>query len=141
MVRSNTAVKAFIVDNNNLLIIKRSSNDNFNPNIWEIPGGRINIGENPLLGLKREVKEETGINIEIIKILNTENFTNNKKEKIFMKTYLCKPLINNNNKNINNIILSKEHSEYKWISINTLKKELSLLFHETIDKYNKLITN
>jgi len=35
------AVKAFIVDDNLLFIIKRSDKDVHKPGIWEIPGGRL----------------------------------------------------------------------------------------------------
>ena len=32
---------------------------------WEIPGGQVEVGENLTHALKREVKEETGIDIEV----------------------------------------------------------------------------
>ena len=32
---------------------------------WEIPGGIVEVGENVIDGLKREVMEETGIDIEV----------------------------------------------------------------------------
>lgn len=32
---------------------------------WEIPGGQVEVGENLTQALKREVKEETGIDIEV----------------------------------------------------------------------------
>ena len=33
---------------------------------WEIPGGHLNVGESPEDALIREVKEETGLEVEII---------------------------------------------------------------------------
>ncbi|MDO8618449.1 MAG: NUDIX hydrolase [Candidatus Daviesbacteria bacterium] len=34
--------------------------------LWEIPGGRIQVGENLLEGLKREILEETGLHCQIL---------------------------------------------------------------------------
>lgn len=36
---------------------------------WEIPGGQIEIGENLINGLKREIKEENGMTIGIGKLI------------------------------------------------------------------------
>ena len=33
---------------------------------WELPGGHLEEGENPLQCLEREVKEETGLNLSVI---------------------------------------------------------------------------
>lgn len=36
--------------------------------LWNLPGGGLETGETPWDGLKREVKEETGLEVEIIKL-------------------------------------------------------------------------
>ena len=60
------AVKAFIVHNNKLLVVKRAKDEVQMPNIWELPGGRLNPGEDPFIGIIREVREETGLYIKPI---------------------------------------------------------------------------
>jgi len=45
-----------------LLIIKRAAFDS-SPNLWEIPGGRLELGESLVEGVSREVQEETGLTI------------------------------------------------------------------------------
>lgn len=40
---------------------------------WEIPGGQVEFGETLEEGLKREVKEELGIEIEIVEMLDVYN--------------------------------------------------------------------
>lgn len=53
-----------------ILLNQRNSNLDWQPNMWEIPYGRIDQFEDLDKGLKRGVKEETGIeNLEILSVL------------------------------------------------------------------------
>lgn len=131
MVKRFKAAKALIVKDNSLLIIKRSLTDVQKPGIWELPGGRINGGEEIKTGLVRETKEETGINIEIIKPLNLRNFTRDDGQKIAMTLFLCKPLGSN-------VMLSKEHTDFEWIPLDKSKDKLDEFFHAEVDIYNNL---
>ena len=72
MVKENVnfrvAAKAFILNKNReMLLIRRRLNDVMKPGIWEIPGGRMDPGENPFIGLKREAKEVVDLDIDIKK--------------------------------------------------------------------------
>lgn len=42
---------------------------------WQPPGGRLNVGENPAEGLKREIQEELGIDATVGNVLHTFVFT------------------------------------------------------------------
>lgn len=42
---------------------------------WDLPGGRIHKGEEPLAGLRREIQEEIGVEVEISEPLYTDAFT------------------------------------------------------------------
>lgn len=57
------AQKAFIVNEKKLLLVKKSADDPFHPNEWEVPGGRMEFGEKLDEHIKREVKEEVGLDI------------------------------------------------------------------------------
>lgn len=57
------AQKAFIVNNGKILLVKKSANDPYHPNEWEVPGGRMEFGEQLDEHIKREVKEEVGLDI------------------------------------------------------------------------------
>jgi len=125
------AVKAFIISDDSILLIKRSLKDKHKPGVWEVPGGRLNeLSEDPILGLKREVKEEIGLNIEVISPIRVHSFTRDDNQKITMISFLCKPLNSE-------IILSTEHSEAKWVSKKEVKTLLVSDFHENIDVINK----
>ena len=51
--------KAIIENNGKVLLIRP-----INKNNWEIPGGRLHKGEAVKEGIKREIKEELGLDIE-----------------------------------------------------------------------------
>ncbi len=68
------ALKALIIKNGKILIIKRTSKEDCFKGQWDIPGGGIKFGEDPIEGLKREVKEEAGIDICVIKPIRIWTF-------------------------------------------------------------------
>lgn len=64
--------RAIILHPNNekILLGKRNANDRAFPNAWCLPGGKVDEGEDVMMGIIREVFEETGI-----KIINIEFFS------------------------------------------------------------------
>jgi 8-oxo-dGTP pyrophosphatase MutT (NUDIX family) len=57
------AQKAFIVHDRKLLLVRKSQSDPNQAGRWEVPGGRMDFGEEVDDHLKREVGEEVGIEI------------------------------------------------------------------------------
>mgnify|MGYP001494587291 FL=1 len=82
-------VGAVLIQNNKILLPKRSANLKKMPNKYEFPGGKVE--ENELLkeGLKRELFEELCINVNIEDIIE---FPNNvlKTEKFILTIYIIK---------------------------------------------------
>jgi len=124
------AAKSFIVKDNKLLLLKRDSNDIQKPNIWEIPGGRLELGEDPIKGIKRETKEETGIDIEVLHPLNVRHFNRDDGQTITMLIFLCNALNDN-------IKLSKEHTAFEWVPLENCKEKLTDFFHKEVDIANR----
>ena len=62
------AQKAIIVKDGKVLIAR----DIRDIDEWELPGGRLNIDETPLEGLRREIKEELGVTIMIHEVIHGE---------------------------------------------------------------------
>ena len=125
------AAKSFVVKDNRLLVLKRRLNDVQKPGIWEIPGGRLTPGENPVEGLKREIKEETGIDIEVLHPFNLRHFTRDDGQVVTLIIFLAKALTEN-------IQLSNEHADYAWVPLSNCKDKLNAFFHEEVDIFNKL---
>ena len=107
------SVSAFIVKNKSFIVLKREQLDEFGKKgSWTIPCGRIEINENPIKAILREVKEETNLKIKVIKPLGVWNC---KKEDTWRVNvcYICKY-------KSGKVKLSKEHSEFSWINLKNL---------------------
>ncbi len=81
--------------------------------------------------MKREIKEELGINVEILNTLNVRHFTRDDGQIVTLLIFLS-------NTNADEVILSEEHSDFDWIPIHKCKDKLNEFFHEEIDIFNKL---
>lgn len=105
------AVKAIIVKDGKILLLQRNKKLRAEDN-WDLPGGLIENNQTSEETLRREILEELGLEIDIIRPLGTWNFLRTKDNKIVsVQNYLCK--ISDLDFEIK---LSEEHSAYKWIS-------------------------
>lgn len=111
------AMKAIIIHNHKVLIVKRSITDSISPGIWEFAGGKLEFGENLEEGLMRETVEETGLNVTVEKMLFATTFKTNEHRQVVIITYLC-------HSKTNDIRLSDEHDDYRWVG---KKKLLELI--------------
>mgnify|MGYP001277028966 FL=1 len=111
------ALKAVIVFEGRILIIKRSDYDDFGAGTWEFPGGRINFGEELHECLEREVMEETGLQIKVGEVLYASTFLTSESRQVVVITYLC-------TSKTNKIKLSFEHSDYLWANRGLIQEKL-----------------
>ena len=116
--------KALIMDGDRILIVRRSPESFKYPDCWDLPGGRLQIGENPAHGLKREVMEETGLRIEVGKPLFTfHEVVNN--IPLFFVVYQCEMVSGE-------IRLSANRTEFKWAT------RYEILEYENLINYLKV---
>lgn len=111
-------------------------NDDKNPDIWGIPGGKIENNETLLEGLERECIEEVNYFPKDAKLVPIQKFVNN---NFTYHTFFCK---------IDNEftpILNEEHIGYAWIDFTRYPKPLHPGLFNTVnfdivqDKLKKLI--
>lgn len=62
--RQLEVVAALIRKDNTVLLCQRRQNDAFSL-FWEFPGGTVEFGENQRCALRREIKEEINLDIEV----------------------------------------------------------------------------
>jgi 8-oxo-dGTP diphosphatase len=87
---------------------------------WELPGGKIKPGEQPTDAIKRELKEELDLDVEIKKLLICYVVTlvvNEKNINILHINYLVNPKTDPK-------INKKCHEKLKWLEINELRNIL-----------------
>jgi mutator protein MutT len=85
-----TVVIGVIVDEDKIFFTKRHDPGSPYDNKWEIPGGKIDHGEQPLEAVVREIKEETGYDIEVLRLLPIETAMHASDLQVIMVPYLCK---------------------------------------------------
>lgn len=82
---------------------------------WDIPGGRIDPGTPLLENLKREVMEETGLELKNeVRLITAQDIFGKDNNHIVRLTYTGfisgKPKLD-----------PSEHDEYKWVTLDKLK--------------------
>ncbi len=96
-----------------IFLPKRAETKKFLPGVYEIPGGHIDYGENIIVGLKREIREELGVEIRVGDPFEVFDYTNEVKgshsiEVIYFATLIGTPT---------DITLHPEdHSSFRWFS-------------------------
>lgn len=100
-----------MVKDDKVLIVKRSEVETFLPNYYELPGGKVEFGENPATAIEREIKEEVGLNVKAIRpVFFFSYISDNDSRHTVDITYLLEFKDGNAN-----VVLSPEHSDFKWI--------------------------
>jgi len=108
--------KALIKKSDKYLILLRSDNHPVFGGYWDLPGGRLEDGEELEEGLKREVNEETSLDIDVSDRIFKPEMT------VFDKptTFYVYEIANYSGA----VTLSKDHSEFRWVTVKELKKML-----------------
>lgn len=98
---------------------KRAQTKKFMPNIYELPGGHIEFGEDPIIGLKREIFEEFQMNINVGDPFYVFTYQNNIKKSHSVEIIYFATFTDPLEKIITN---PEDHSKYNWFSENEIKK-------------------
>lgn len=128
------ATKAFVIYQGKVLIVRESGNYNEGTNVgkYDVVGGRVQPGEHWEESLKREVKEETGLDIKIGKPFHVGEWrpiVNDEPWQVVGIFFECHAVTDE-------IILGEDHDDFQWIDPSSFKDyDLIPDLNEAFDNY------
>ena len=100
-----------IVDKENrILLVHRNDYD-----LWNLPGGGLDSGESPWAGVIREVKEETGLDVKVSKLLGV--YSKPEKDEIVFN-FECKVVAGE-------LTLNEEARDLKYFALQEIPENTS----------------
>lgn len=111
-------VLVFYIDNQKplLLLLKRTQKALVSPEMEDLPGGTIEIGESMADAALREVQEETGLNLKKVDLLTTHEWQHPSGKMVL--EYLFCAVVDSQAV----IISPREHDSFRWITLEELER-------------------
>lgn len=98
---------------NEILLVKRHPKSRTDPEMWELPGGKVEKGEFFTDALVREIKEETDLDCEVGDFAEAIQNDYSHKRTVQIMMYL---------ENVTGEVkISEEHTEWMWVSLEDMK--------------------
>lgn len=110
-------VSGALVHKDKILIIQRSQDEKMFPGYYELPGGKLEFGEDPMAGLIREFQEETNLIINPFAPIRTFSYFNLDQTKHYVEIVYLVDLAETDE----GLQVSEEHSDHKWITYDELQ--------------------
>ena len=116
-------------DSGEILIVRRHPKSRTDPEMWELPGGKVEKGEHFADALVREIKEETNLNVNVGDFCEAVQNDYSHKRTVQLMMYLDDVE--------GSVEISEEHTEYMWASIEKIESlELSSSLKKLLEKRN-----
>jgi 8-oxo-dGTP diphosphatase len=105
------AVTGYVLHQGRFLLLKRAHP----PFIWAPPGGRLQPHENPEAGVIREVREETGLTVRVLGLVDYWFGELSEYGPLLSLDFVAEP-------QQGEVVLSAEHTEALWASLEDLER-------------------
>ncbi len=112
-----SVVEAIVKDGyGRILLLERSDKNTYYKGEWQLPGGKVEFGEDIHTALNREIAEETGCvctDFRLERVFSLDDKFNGHKGTLFLMVFVCVLY--------GKICLSEDHSNYKFFYIDEIK--------------------
>jgi 8-oxo-dGTP diphosphatase len=105
-----------------VLVIQRSEREKFLPGYFELPGGKVDFGEDPAEALAREFKEEVDLDVVVGNPYHTFSYVSESGNRHTVEILYKVSLADTTTTTKPNIKLSEDHSDSKWIGLDQLEQ-------------------
>lgn len=122
------AQKVLLIKSGKVLVTRDSDDE-----VFELPGGRLDAGEEPRNGVKREIAEELGVSVNIDGIFDVRTMYHYRDKKDMLVIYY---LMSMQDESENFKVDPKEVAEMQWVDATTYKNfEYIPPFKAVLDSY------
>ena len=120
-----------------LFLARRGPFANNERGMWEFPGGSVEFGETLAEALKREMREEFGIDIRVGELLDVvDHILVNEKQHWVSPTYLCEIIFGKPQ-----IKEPEKCSQIGWFFPDATPDDLSMITSQNLEHYRKYLEN
>lgn len=136
--------RSFVINKKGeLLLLRRSVAERVNPSFWEIPGGKLDEGQDISHAMEREVFEET--NLLVTPVLRTGYFESEIISSGPYKGMLYVVIVGISRVDSGSVKISEEHDEFAWTKLKDINKynlrpeikKAEIVLHQSLLKYIK----
>lgn len=124
LAKKTIGARALVIKDDQILLVLHT----YMPG-WCSIGGAVDKGESPIDAIKRELKEEVGIELNTLPKLFGVYYSNFEGHDDYVVLYICNDFVENDYKQ------DQEIKEKKWFKLNALPEEITPATKRRIEEY------
>jgi 8-oxo-dGTP pyrophosphatase MutT (NUDIX family) len=98
-----------------VLMLRRSPTKDHAPGEWEPGSGRVESGEAPIEAVRREAREETGLDVDVLEVVDTFHYYRGPaREETIAIAFHCRAVGGE-------LRLSPEHDALEWVPLDRIE--------------------
>ena len=128
--RFPVSVKGIVVRDGAVVLVRNRRDE------WELPGGKLELGESPERCVAREIEEELALDVEPSTLVDSWVYTIAPGTHVLVLTYGC------TERATRDAVLSREHTRLEWIALDeVVELRMPDAYKTSIARYRQLVAS